>query len=144
MDNFNDPIWAYRAPFLEQKLMQSQVFRNAEEFNAALNEFKKYCLLNKLGYQNLGMHSEKVDALWHQFILFTREYHDFCIEHLGSFLHHEPSLEQLTEAQSGFFQAYQSEFGQLNSLWLDGANCTAKLNCTAQLASRNCTAQVAS
>lgn len=104
MDNLNDPIWTYRAPFLEQKLMQSQVFRNAKDFNTAFDEFKKYCLLNKLGYQNLGMHSEKVDALWHQFILFTREYHDFCIEHLGSFLHHEPALNNCQRLKVTFIR----------------------------------------
>jgi hypothetical protein len=36
--------------------------------------------------------SEKIDALWHYFILHTREYRRFCAEVFGSYLHHEPIL----------------------------------------------------
>lgn len=145
MDILKDPIWAYQAPFLESKLLQTKAFSDANEYQTAFTEFKRYCLLNKLGYQDLGMHSEKVDALWHQFILFTREYQEFCVSYLGGFLHHEPSLEQSAMANSNFSRAYQNEFGQLNELWLDKANCTASRNCTAQLnctAKLNCTAQL--
>jgi hypothetical protein len=35
--------------------------------------------------------SRRVDDLWHEFILFTREYHAFC-ERIGSYVHHVPEL----------------------------------------------------
>lgn len=32
-----------------------------------------------------------VDLAWHEFILFTRHYHEFCKTHFGRFIHHTPS-----------------------------------------------------
>ena len=31
-----------------------------------------------------------VDAAWHHFILFTRDYADFCETYFGRFIHHQP------------------------------------------------------
>lgn len=33
----------------------------------------------------------RVDVLWHEFILFTRDYHAFC-ERLGGYVHHAPEV----------------------------------------------------
>jgi hypothetical protein len=35
--------------------------------------------------------TRKVDIAWHEFILFTRDYRDFCREHFGRFVHHVPT-----------------------------------------------------
>ncbi|NII26454.1 hypothetical protein HB364_15295 [Pseudoflavitalea sp. X16] len=32
-----------------------------------------------------------VDEMWHNFILFTKEYQDFCAFYFGGYLHHTPS-----------------------------------------------------
>jgi hypothetical protein len=34
---------------------------------------------------------EKIDWMWHTFLLFTMEYADFCERHFGFFLHHIPA-----------------------------------------------------
>lgn len=39
----------------------------------------------------VSMPSRVVDDLWHEFILYTREYRDFCSRAFGKFLHHLPS-----------------------------------------------------
>ena len=31
-----------------------------------------------------------IDSMWHTFIIFTREYADFCERYLGAFVHHRP------------------------------------------------------
>jgi hypothetical protein len=36
------------------------------------------------------MPSRIVDDLWHQFILYTHEYQQFCAEAFGRFMHHTP------------------------------------------------------
>jgi hypothetical protein len=49
----------------------------------------------------LGMPSEAVDFAWHEFILMTREYHAFCEEAFGHYLHHSPEAtmrESMAEA----------------------------------------------
>jgi hypothetical protein len=34
-----------------------------------------------------------VDEAWHQFILFTREYAEYCNSVAGRFIHHEPHID---------------------------------------------------
>lgn len=35
--------------------------------------------------------SDTVDIGWHTFILYTRDYHDFCHQVAGRFIHHDPT-----------------------------------------------------
>jgi len=44
----------------------------------------------------LGMPSQAVDAAWHEFILYTRPYTDFCNRVYGHYLHHMPGDEPST------------------------------------------------
>ncbi|HET6530030.1 MAG TPA: hypothetical protein VFH03_05370 [Actinoplanes sp.] len=46
----------------------------------------------------LSMPSVAVDALWHEMVLHTRDYQEFCDQVLGRFLHHEPESSMSTEA----------------------------------------------
>jgi len=39
----------------------------------------------------IAMPSKIVDDYWHEFILFTREYHEFCMKAFGGYLHHTPN-----------------------------------------------------
>jgi hypothetical protein len=64
----------------------------------ALREYFHLC--RKAGDRLLAMPSQVVDAAWHEFILFTRNYRAFCQRALGRFLHHTP-----TEAMAGPTQA---------------------------------------
>lgn len=39
----------------------------------------------------MHMEMEEIDNMWHTFILFTRDYQNFCNDYLeGSFFHHDP------------------------------------------------------
>src|SRR3954462_8334193 len=38
----------------------------------------------------IGMPSKAVDVAWHEMILRTREYHEFCRRAFGEYLHHTP------------------------------------------------------
>lgn len=40
---------------------------------------------------NFLMTSKVVDELWHEFVLDTRSYHDFCNKTFGKYLHHAPA-----------------------------------------------------
>lgn len=37
---------------------------------------------------------EKIDWMWHTFLLFTRDYADFCEHYFGFFVHHIPNEEE--------------------------------------------------
>lgn len=54
-----------------------------------LRHFFVACLRGKL--TDLSMPSRVVDDLWHEFILHTREYRDFCRHAFGQYLDHTPA-----------------------------------------------------
>ena len=46
---------------------------------------------NRKGNEMIGMPSRVVDDAWHEFILMTRLYHQFCDRAFGRYLHHTPN-----------------------------------------------------
>jgi hypothetical protein len=79
------------------------------------------------------MYSTRVDEVWHQFVLFTREYALFCDQHLGGFAHHRPSnapeLPSKQDLEPSTFRAfrarYREVFGhELPECWLDERSIT--------------------
>jgi hypothetical protein len=87
----------------------------------AVKEFKKYMALIALGYTEIGMSSQEIDEVWHNFILFTREYAEFCDKVCGKIIHHRPNTSrrpQLPAASiTDFASAYAKFFGDLPPVW---------------------------
>ena len=46
----------------------------------------------KSGQKYVAMPSQAADELWHEFILYTQAYNDFCQRAFGQFLHHTPAV----------------------------------------------------
>lgn len=44
------------------------------------------------GRREVAMPSQVADDLWHEFILYTRDYERFCSKAFGRFLHHTPAI----------------------------------------------------
>jgi hypothetical protein len=65
----------------------------------ALREYFHLC--RKAGRRMLAMPSQVVDAAWHEFILFTRNYQHFCRRGIGRFLHHTPAEAMRTPTEAG-------------------------------------------
>lgn len=63
----------------------------AKEHEVELKKYLVLCTLNPDG--GLGM-SRVIDELWHTFIFFTRDYHRFCEQVAGRYLHHGPAAEE--------------------------------------------------
>jgi hypothetical protein len=101
------------------------------DFDVAFTEFKKFVALVRFTGAELGVASDVVDAMWHEFILFTREYVDFCEEFLGSYLHHRPCGPGMAasaadgELVMAFVTAYKGVFGELPDVWR-----SAELRCS--------------
>ena len=55
------------------------------EYQWRLKDLKRYFILTSL-LKESPMFSEKVDELWHQMLMFTREYDDFSKKYLGTTL----------------------------------------------------------
>lgn len=69
----------------------------AKEHSKEVLKFLILCAINpQAGY---GM-STVIDEFWHTFIFFTRDYHKFCREIAGRYIHHAPNSEE--ETKSGY------------------------------------------
>lgn len=61
------------------------------EYQWRLQDLKRYFILTYL-LKESPMFSEKVDELWHEMLMFTREYDSFSKNYIGTTLHHSPNI----------------------------------------------------
>ena len=79
--------------FLKRKLREIYPHLSGKDVDLVergLRQFFLACLRSKKQY--VAMPSQVVDVMWHEFILHTRAYQDWCQLALGWFLHHTPAL----------------------------------------------------
>ena len=78
-----------------------------DDVMTGLREYFHIC--NLAGRRMVAMPSQVVDVAWHEFLLFTRQYRDFCKQGLGRFLDHTPAeaMESPTKAQNGIKRAWR-------------------------------------
>ncbi|WP_100330038.1 glycine-rich domain-containing protein [Bacillus xiapuensis] len=62
------------------------------DFEWRLFELKRYFILSKI-VKSVPMFSDEVDEIWHEMLMFTKEYEAFSKKFYGSFLHHTPTAE---------------------------------------------------
>jgi len=74
--------FAAQRPELEAKDRQLVARALRQFFIAYLTSGRKF----------VSMPSQVVDELWHEFILYTRQYERFCQKAFGRFLHHTPAM----------------------------------------------------
>lgn len=80
---------------------------DVERVIKGLREYFLIC--QQTGRKAVAMPSQVVDVAWHEFILNTRAYQNFCQQGLGRFLHHTPSeaMTSPTIAQDGIKRAWR-------------------------------------
>lgn len=127
---------AYEAPFLIEKLLKERIVETAEEGELLFTEVKKFLILVNVDSSKVwDMYSLRVDEAWHQFILFTRQYIEFCQRFFGRYIPHSPSnspeSEPINPDESTAFEdfqcRYQELFGEiLPDVWYDEKSVTLK------------------
>ena len=88
--------------------------------NEAVEEFKKFLTVILHADGPVGMVSPEVDEVWHTFILFTRDYQDFCRDVFGRYIHHSPNWPGTPAAEGSvenFLNNYKRLFGELHPFW---------------------------
>ncbi|MDD2368954.1 MAG: hypothetical protein PHQ90_06590, partial [Sulfuricurvum sp.] len=89
---------------LHKKLLTRYPHLNNDQVSLVLETLRDYfAICNQSGKRMVSMPSQVVDVAWHEFILFTRAYKEFCSHALGRFLHHTPTeaMKTPTLAQDG-------------------------------------------
>ncbi|WP_068825129.1 glycine-rich domain-containing protein [Pseudomonas sp. BMS12] len=86
-------IATYRFPErLRLKLTETYPQLDPQQQEKVLQGLREYFQLCQMAKRRvLAMPSQAVDVAWHEFILYTRQYGEFCRKGLGRFLHHTPS-----------------------------------------------------
>jgi hypothetical protein len=123
-----EALLAFRAPYLDKKLVRLGVAESEAEAALLFQEVKKYLALGELHRgTRLPMFSTRIDEAWHQFVLFTSAYAEFCARFLGRFVHHIPAeFPESPDASAmpvmsfdEFRSAYEHSFGTFCTSWLD-------------------------
>jgi hypothetical protein len=96
--------------FLDARLAKRRPELSPEqraEVLAGLEEYFQVC--RQAGRRMVAMPSQVVDDAWHEFILFTRHYENFCRNAFGRFLHHTPAeaMSSPTQASHGIKRAWR-------------------------------------
>lgn len=89
-----DSVLAYRNAAVVKRYAKDHQ-ASLEEAEEVFRETLKWLYLCAHGMANgfaCAMTEEigKLDEMWHTFLLFTRDYADFCERYFGIFLHHVP------------------------------------------------------
>ena len=96
--------------------------RHADRFKECKEELRKFFSLALSHDGPLAAMSHAVDALWHTFILHTPQYHSFCDDVYGEYLHHQPRSAAIPvpiAAISNFYTSYPDQFGHVPSIWFE-------------------------
>ena len=86
--------------FLKRKLRQTYPHltqKDADLVERGLRQFFMACLRSDRKF--VAMPSQVVDVMWHEMILHTRAYRDWCDLALGRFLHHTPAMALGSQAK---------------------------------------------
>lgn len=94
---------------LKRKIKNKYEHLTEEELDKvflALSDYFYIC--NKANNTPVSMPSLVVDIAWHEFILMTKEYEEFCKKAFGKFLHHTPTeaMKTKTKATEGLKRAW--------------------------------------
>lgn len=126
----------YQAPFLIEKLVKDHIVETPQEAEALFTEVKRYLVIAALDREkSWHMYSLRIDECWHQFILFTRQYIDFCRTYFGRYVPHAPSNAPESKAAPSaqrttfkeFNQRYEELFGMsIPEIWIDARHVTPR------------------
>jgi len=104
-------IEEYRFPMrVYDKVLSTYPHLSESDVQKVIKALKDYFVIcNDTNLSMTSMPSQVVDVAWHEFILFTREYHEFCNNSFGKYLHHKPAeaMQSPAVAQEGIKRAWR-------------------------------------
>lgn len=85
-------------PLIEERVGRHYPHLSDKQLFLVMLGLRQYFILcNAANGESVSMPSRVVDAAWHELILLTRTYEEFCRNGIGRFLHHTP-LEAMASA----------------------------------------------
>ena len=102
---------------ISRKVKQKYPHLSDEQLSLVFDGLRDYFYIcNQAKRRMVAMPSQVVDVAWHEFILFTRLYEEFCKKSQGRFLHHTPTeaMNSPTGAQQGIKRAWRLSCAKAN------------------------------
>ncbi|BBB69720.1 hypothetical protein UNDYM_5467 [Undibacterium sp. YM2] len=79
-------------PGLLERLHKQRPDLNVKDQQLVARALRQFFLVYlKSGFKHISMPSQVVDDLWHEFILYTKNYEQFCKKAFGRYMHHTPA-----------------------------------------------------
>ncbi|MFT9850245.1 glycine-rich domain-containing protein [Aneurinibacillus sp. REN35] len=95
---------------IKARIMAKHPAWTEKEYEWLLFEWKRYFIMASL-FTSVPMYSDDVDEIWHEMLVFTREYEKLCFAVAGEMVHHEPHGER--KPDSGARAAFDVQYGLL-------------------------------
>lgn len=86
-----------------------------EKAEEARDEFRKFMALIHLTDHSVAP-TKGADRFWHEFLMHTKDYTNFCQKHFGRFIHHNPSETGADESKRESEQLITRTFGRMASM----------------------------
>lgn len=99
---------------VKDRVMKRNLSLRDREWDWTWFELKRYFLMCGV-LRGVPMYSAEVDEVWHEMLMFTREYEQFCSGFCGCFIHHAPhgQGERPAEGERAWFDwVYGELFAQ--------------------------------
>ncbi|MCZ4611890.1 hypothetical protein O3S80_50725 [Streptomyces sp. Lzd4kr] len=97
-------VMSYDAPQVVHKFLEffQMSYSEAEDLFGHLKKWLWFCAMRMRQGESSTITHELllIDEMWHCFILFTREYAEFCDKYLGGFVHHAPTTKDQKDRMS--------------------------------------------
>lgn len=77
---------------VKNRVLQNHPKWKDHEFDWGMFELKRYFVMNSL-LKSVPMFSHNVDEIWHEMLMFTRDYEDFSKKFYKDMLHHMPNMD---------------------------------------------------
>lgn len=117
--------------------------KSTSEAKNYFHELKKFLYICSISKEPLAP-SKEIDNIWHTFILFSKDYRNFCSIYLNATIDHTPEVEGLTSEHNleicykNSLKLLRRNFGSINKeIWgiKSVGDCTFTGNCF------NCTSE---
>jgi hypothetical protein len=89
LENSLDPEYMRQ---VKLRVLRKDPLLHESDYEWRLFELKRFFVMNAI-LQSVPMYSSKVDEIWHEMLMFTKEYQNFCEKFVGRMIHHIPHVE---------------------------------------------------
>ncbi len=92
---------AYQFPAaVKERVGKQYPHLSDDQLSLVMEGLRQYFkLLGRANNETVSMPSRAVDVAWHEFILFTQAYKEFCQQGIGRFIYHTPVEEMTSPAE---------------------------------------------